>query len=1358
MLGDGRRVELLQRKAAEWARDLIDLDHRNTLLNFKNTKTTSLDLTSCNPAELSSLAAGRKTSLRSLFGTQDDYQDACVRARNLHRRIAMFRDEQGVEIGRLAYGLLRTQPPKSGTRPVLSLRAPLLLRSIVLHPKTAAESDFALQAGTEIELNQVLLHGLQREYGAELDADEVTAKVTQLVDGLVDVSEQVEQVYQELAPLVSRLGIDVELEQAIVVGLFNYQKLPMVQDLQAATDLLAGHDLIAALAGDQRAVEDVRAVAAGFVEPDVGQIKPENEFLVADADSSQHAAIDTALAGQHLMIEGPPGTGKSQTIANIIAGAAAQGLRVLFVAEKRAAIEAVTQRLGEVGLAELVLDLHQSKIDKKHIAEQLNESLSKVTTEGVVDAAEVHRRLADCRTKLDEHVHELHELRQPWGLSAFAVWNELIELDDHHRTSCAFRGEQLRALDGHVVAEVEDALREFIELGGLRVLRQETPWWQAEVREEDLERVVAELDDLAGNILHDSTDRMHRLVAQAGLPVPATIANWQEVLELLDQVATSVQNFDPDIFGDSLDALHYATAPRRVRAQFPQQVPWRQRRALVKQARVRCRQDITKKQRLHEELSAVVKLRYLWQKLAGPHSRPAQVVGLAEMMADYQRLRRQLAAVALSAKLEPLETRPTVQVSATLEKLAADKQTLYKLPAIARLRTRLNSLGLGRFLDEVARRDAGAEQARRMFRHTWLRCLDDQFRIDSPALRSFTVEQQSRLTEEFRRLDVEHREMAARRVRRRVAVDARKARDTFPDERKLLKDQASKRRGHLPLRKLVERAPNVLLSLRPCWAMSPLVVSQTLPATTLFDMVIFDEASQIKPHDAITSIMRGKRLVVSGDENQLPPSSWFDRLLGGEDDDEDEQSDLGHYESILTSLRPVIPHSRRLRWHYRSEDERLIAFSNKEIYDGDLVTFPAAVRENPLRLEIVDGVSSPGQGGLPAEEVHRVVELTLAHAEQRPDESLGIITLGTKHRDRLDQAIRLALRERADVNDFFAEDAGATRRFFVKNIETVQGDERDAIILAVGVAKRASGVVDRRGFGALNSEGAERRLNVAVTRAKRRMTVVSSFPPGALAPSENVSGTELLRRYLEVAAADGDPAKVGRLTGTESNAFERDIADRLQDKGIMVYPQWGVSEYRIDLALEHPDVAGQMVLAVEADGDRYHRSISARDRDRLRQEHLERLGWRFHRVWASAWFADPEGETARIVAAWRKAVAGVPLWAPQAELPNRPAARVDLHTPGTSPLAESASPPMRTSARRNPRPDVPYGLGISGYSDTELIGLCRWLISDELQLDRDERIGQAMGELGFQKRGRKIVERLGRAVEIAQHLADEEEG
>jgi very-short-patch-repair endonuclease len=1339
---DVLRLSLVRDKAAEWAKKLIDLGHRNTLLYFKNTKTASLDLTSADPAALELLTDGQKVKLGSLLTDAKLHKDACNQARNINRRVLLFREEQGVEVGKIAYGLVTT--PVSQTRgagALRPLRAPLLLRSVEIKARTASENDFTLEVGDDVEINPVLLHALDQEHGLDIDVEAFADKAEGLLAELTGYEQQVDQVFLELAAVAADQRVRLGLESAVVLGLFNYEKLPMVNDLRGASELLAGHDLIAAMAGYQPAMDALGAEAASFCAPSVDDIAPGDEYLVQDADASQQRAIVTALAGHHVLVEGPPGTGKSQTIANIIAGAAAEGKTVLFVAEKRAALEAVTNRLGQVGLDGLVFDLHQQKVNRKQIAQQLASSLDRASKEPPVEFGTLHNRLTDRRRRLAGYVAELHLPREPWHMSARAVQTRLLGIDARYVSRHVFRGSQLRDLTSSVVENLEQDLKSFVESGGHRILRHESPWSNALVRDDkDVERVLRELDQLADKTLRRSNDGMQRLLAQTGLAQPQDVTGWQDVLELLDHVSQSVQAFGPDIFGAQLGQMHYATADRAGRSRYPTQLPWTQRRALVKQVRAMSVNGLRNKAALHAALSDVLRQRGRWHELGGQHTRPAGVLGLREVMHDYVELRRQLASVALSARLQDLERRPVQQVANTLEQLKSDKDTLWKLPKLTQMRERFHALGLTELLQDAATRHADPVQTWMMFQRSWLSSLDDEFKLRVPVLREFVGEQQTRFAEEFQAADREHRETASRRVRRQVARALLDAKNDYPDEARLVRDQASRKRGHKPTRKLVEEASNVLLALRPCWAMSPLVVSKMLPASKLFDLVIFDEASQIRPHDAITSIMRGDKLVVAGDDKQLPPSKFFDRVLAGSDEqDDDDEGDLDDYESILTTLRSKITHHQMLKWHYRSADERLISFSNKEIYRNELVTFPGAEQESPVSLEIVDGVASPGQDGSAPAEVERVIQLVLAHAEARPYESLGVITMSAKHQARIEVKLREARRARSDLDEFFSDEAGPGKRFFVKNLESVQGDERDAIILSVGAAKGANGRVSRVSFGPLNHEGGERRLNVAVTRAKRRMTVVSSFKPSDLEPVPDITGTELLRRYLEFAEKRGEIDHVGRAEKAELNGFERAVQVALVGEGIVVHPQWGFSGYRIDFALAHRDDPGRMVLAVEADGDTYHRSYSARDRDRLRQAHLENLGWRFHRLWASAWFADPVAETVKIVESWKRAMD----YADSEPVP------VAIVTPEFD-TAELLSD-------RRARPNVQAGLKTQEYSDSQLIGICHWLMTDRLLLDREERVDQALRELGYKRRGSLIVGRLQRAVDIAQVLIDKEE-
>jgi very-short-patch-repair endonuclease len=650
----------------------------------------------------------------------------------------------------------------------------------------------------------------------------------------------------------------------------------------------------------------------------------------------------------------------------------------------------------------------------------------------------------------------------------------------------------------------------------------------------------------------------------------------------------------------------------------------------------------------------------------------------------------------------------------------------------------MREAGLTDLLDDFSKNNVAPEHWVDRFEYVWLYSALEQVLATDSALASFNGRTHEQLINEFIQLDRERVRLAADRVRRVHGERAIEAMNRYFDQANLVRAEASKKSRHIPLRDLFARAPDVLTRIAPCWVASPLSVSQLLDGGKRhFDIVVFDEASQILQEEAVPALYRAEQVVVAGDRHQLPPTMFFATAIEGEEngtDDEDGRvagaaatAAIGGYESLLDTLEAFLPNSM-LEWHYRSADERLIAFSNTHVYSGRLVTFPSAHGHEAIRHILVPHDSAlGGQEESASREVEEVVRQVLEHAVTRPEETLGVITMGIKHANRIQAALDRALELRPDLSDFFSLDR--EERFFVKNLETVQGDERDAIILSIGYGKAADGDLPHR-FGPLTQEVGYRRLNVAVTRAKRRMCVISSFSHHEVDLSRSGSrGVQLLKAYLEYAASGGERLmEVEQYGEIGLNPFEADIRDVLDRHGIILRPQFGASRYRIDLVAMHPKKKGRPVLAIECDGASYHSSATARDRDRLRQAHLQRLGWRFHRIWSTDWFYNREDEIRRVVDAYSEAVR-------KADAINRN---------GTSDFRQETTPESKPALQRQrgPRPTVSPLDSIDEYRMSELYEIGEWVNSDGLLRTDEELIREIFNLLPFQRMGERIRKRL----------------
>jgi len=504
-----------------------------------------------------------------------------------------------------------------------------------------------------------------------------------------------------------------------------------------------------------------------------------------------------------------------------------------------------------------------------------------------------------------------------------------------------------------------------------------------------------------------------------------------------------------------------------------------------------------------------------------------------------------------------------------------------------------------------------------------------------PELDRFTGLGQQEARARFAALDAETATLRRQRLADELATQpvpigiGSGKRSEFTD-RSLILLEIGKQKRHIPIRQLLDRAEAATQALKPCFMMSPLSVAQYLkPGGLHFDLLVIDEASQMRPEDAVGAVARCGQIVVVGDPKQLPPSAFFARSEATDDDDaSDEEVDA---ESILDLAQTVFRPMRRLRWHYRSRHGSLIAFSNREFYDDDLMVFPS-----PAEADATQGVASVKIDGLykarsNLAEMTAVCAAAAEHMRTCPDRSLGIATMNGIQRDLIALEMDRLAATQPEVEAYRERWGETLERFFVKNLENVQGDERDVIFVSTVFGPATPGGKVLQKFGPINGASGHRRLNVLFTRAKHHVRLFTSMTPDdVLAGPESPRGAQVLKAYL--AYAQTGRLEAGVETGQEADSdFEVFVRDRLRIAGYEAVPQVGVAGFRIDLAVRDPRSPATFLLGIECDGASYHSSRSARDRDILRQQVLESLGWTIYRIWSTDWFRDPEGQTRKLL-------------------------------------------------------------------------------------------------------------------------------
>jgi len=1382
--GAGAPETLLREKLIDAARDgwtnrLIDLSRRNNLLFYKPSIGGTLELP-ISPRMIAFLSDGETLPIRDLLAND---QDKISSIRAISRKGLENLEEKGLSTLYLTLGRCTWTADDGGRDPI----APILLVPIGLKLKGQDLPATEISLTGEIEVNPVLLHIFNRElnlsisqetllnlYSSENDgetsendteADEMRAAQNRLqaeadsyregswsnlraqrdADAIGEkirarMSEVQEQGAASLQAVLDFLNNQAselpgfKAESFAVIGNFSFQKLSMVRDLENHRDELTANDVVAAIAGDGAAR---RKLGASQIETDptsLDKILPDNEFAVVEADSSQQCAIAGICTGQSAVVHGPPGTGKSQTITNLIATLAANGKKVLFVAEKRAALEVVMNRLKAVGLDHLAIDLHGAEQTPKKVMERVARTLNTVREARKPITEVVHEQFIDRRSKLNLHDTKMHTAHAPTQQSVFAMQGALLRFPSNISSTLRWRGPDLMQITPKVAKRVQDLLGEAAGFETLFNRSDPSPWTGIELKDgQAVQNAVDLARRLSYEIIPCLSECIQHTATSSGFHHPKTMEDVNEQLGILKQADRILSTYSPEVFAEVSNLLA---------ALYPGQgsgfhCAWLRLtnidyKAASKKAIALRKAKKASRVVIFRELSEAKQIQDKWQELSGSGATPKIIPEIIACGEIYQTAITELRAFGAICK-STLDGLEISDIAARVLALASDNTTPYRINRLYEIEKELYSLGIQRLVDEIRTTHRPADQWGALFQYVWLKSTLDLAAINDPSIRGFVGSTHNGYVEDFKRLDSTRLQLARERVRRAHAERTIEAMNKFPEQETLIRGEAAKSRKHKPLREIFAEAFDVLTAVCPCWMASPLSVCQLIKATGAFDYVIFDEASQVLPEDAVPAILRGKHVIVAGDNKQLPPSTFWSAA----EEEEEADGDATAFESLLDMMIPFVK-GFHLNWHYRSRDESLITFSNHHIYDDRLVTFPGPGGATAVSHVFVDYVpGADGQEDSSGGEVEKVVELILHHAQNSPDKTLGVITMGIKHANRIQGVLDRELVMYPQLADFF--DTAKAERFFVKNLERVQGDERDVVILSIGYGKDRAGNLPLH-FGPILSAGGRRRLNVAVTRAKEQIIVVSSFLYSDIDSTKVRPGTglEFLKNYLQYASSGGKLLSRGELTNEPMNDFEVDVYEALCAKGIQVIPQVGCSSFRIDLAALHPTMPGKFVLAIECDGATYHSSYTARDRDRLRQQQLEGLGWRFHRIWSTDWFMRKDEEVERMLLAFQKAVT-----ASEQLQTDKPLQRTSIAT-------ESDLSKQTTAASvRNPaKPPIPVRNSISEYSSNELQTLLDWVKSDGRLRTNDEIANEMFAALPFARRGSKIDAALKEAIDI----------
>ncbi len=1313
-------------KRQQWERKLLDLGLRNSLINFRLSKSTvPLMIPSIDSLE-DALADGEDFSILprpddirigegSLFENLhklgecgelilSEFKNHRLRSvytaaelekniKELYRSAKTSIEENGANTLYIALGLLRWYETEKSTRPRY---APILLLPVDIVRKSAAKGYTIRLRDDDIQFNITILEKLKQDFEIVIDGlDPLPAD---------EHGVNTRKVYSIIRKAVmSRKNWDV-LESAYI-GIFSFSQFVMWNDIRNRSEDLEKNKIVKSLI-DGKLDWDAK-------EMEIGEEVSENDvFLPVPADASQLYAIKAATKGESFVLHGPPGTGKSQTITAIIANSLANGKKVLFVAEKMAALEVVQKRLEKIGIGDFCLELHSNKTKKRDLLEQLRKASEVTKYHSTDEYALKAEEISKLRSDLNYYSKSLHKRRE-CGRSLYEIIGD-YEINSGYPDIPMFPSKIINSIDQQSYENMNTIVKRLVTAG--RAVGHPMAHPLSPVRAEEYsQRIRLSLDEIISSYrkaLDDAGDILSEYTSVTEMPVSShsqieTVVKavreavlwssvprmWREadnintlvfgIWEMCEHFrtywsmyATLSQRWKPDFFaldGKTLmneyrdvsskwaisKALGIGKLTKQIGQYTDTQVGKEELEAIIRSL---CDYQTEKQEaeRLFEYYGGGLEELYQgsqtdWNKISNLASQAKEsAVRLADITgSDDFRIKccgrdgmKELAEK-LPEKISALEAAKQEFYSALeivspsdeswiesekelCDEISSHSDELREWIAWNSVASEARNAGLDIVLQAYL---SGMEhgQIEGAFRKSLSKSLAVNIIDSSRVLNKFTGNTFNDKIDQFRQLDKELIKQSKKEIYCRLASKVPNfTREAAQNSELGILQRAIRSSGRgLSIRKLLDQLPNLLPRLCPCMLMSPISAAQYLdPAREPFDIVVFDEASQMPTCKAVGALARAENAVIVGDPKQMPPTSFFVNNTIDE-----ENMDIEDMESILDDCLALNMPQTHLLWHYRSRHESLIAFSNREFYENKLYTFPSVNdRERKVTFVKTDGIFDRGKTRQNKIEARAVVDEIISRYknEDQRAQSIGVVTFNINQKNLIEDMLNEVCVEDTELENWIYN---SSEPLFVKNLENVQGDERDVILFSVGYGPDSNGRVSMN-FGPLNREGGWRRLNVAVSRARCEMKVFSSMTADMInLSSTSAEGVAALKEFIAYAAGKELPADENSVGSSDESisGIPASICAALKENGYDTDLMVGHSEYKIDIGVIDPDSPEKYILGILLDGPGYGQSKTARDREIGQISVLGGLGWRILRVWSMDWWDNRKKEINRIL-------------------------------------------------------------------------------------------------------------------------------